>query len=131
MPKLEKPLKASDFVGNEDRKQWIGQHPRIAYVGKKSIDPCDAGAGPLVGVGRATRYKRKCKLNAQFILKALPNSGAVSGHYCWTHLTDQLNHEAEKKSFNRWATKNPPPWQDAWEQFGEYLSETDAPEEPE
>lgn len=131
MPKLEKTPKISDFVGNEERKQWIGSHPRITYLGRAGIDDCDAGAGPVIGVGRATRHKRKCKLRAQFKLVALETSDAVSGLYCWTHLSDQLTNDGtgrEKKAFERWAAKHVPPWQDKWKEWAEQA--IDEPEEP-
>lgn len=125
MPKLEKPLKASDFVSNEERKQWIGSHPRITYLGRNNAATCDAGAGPVVGVGRATRHKRKCKLHAQFKFVALASSEATSGLYCWTHLSDQINEITgrEKKWFERWANKHVPPWQDRWDQWAEHVEQ--------
>jgi hypothetical protein len=130
MPKLEKTPKISDFVGNEERKQWIGSHPRITYLSLRYPMNCESGAGPLVGVGPATRYKRRCKLRAQFRFVALETSDATSGQYCWTHFSDQINNDGtgrEKKAFERWASKHVPPWQDKWEQWAERA--LDEPEE--
>lgn len=132
MPKLERPPRVSDFVGNEERKQWIGSHPRLTYLGRNYALSCDAGAGPLVGTGRGTRHKRGCKNKAQFKFVALAKSDAVSGLYCWTHLTMQIGDEPtgrEKKAFDRWAAKHEPPWQDRWE---EWAKQADLePKEPE
>lgn len=135
MPRLneEQVRKLSDFVDNEDRKQWIGSHPRITYLGRKYALDCDSDAGPYKGTGAGTRrrHRRGCKRKAQFKFVALATSEAVSGLYCWTHLSDQINEVTgrEKKMFERWANKHIPPWQDKWEEWAAQAPLN--PEEPE
>lgn len=89
-------------VTPEQRKQWIGEFPRIKYL-PDSKEQCDY-----------FRSKGRCKLRAVFRFKSLKRSWAKDGMYCWTHLSMQLEEPLEGAAVKEWSEKHVPEWEADW-----------------